>query len=267
MKVVQVQFTPWDKVYNFDPDEFDLKKDDYVIVKTELGSEIGRVVSFLEEDPGDKELKPVIRKANSVDLEKLDNLKERKEALEICREKIDKYNLPMKLIDVSFSFDESRITFAFVADGRIDFRDLVKELTSHFNRTVRLQQIGIRDEARLNGDCGPCGRKLCCRGHLKNNITSITSEMAEVQQVAHRGSDRISGICGRLMCCLAYEEAGYKELIKTIPQIGTKVNVDGRKGEVIGFNALKQSVNVRFPKEKGEKNSVVVEVDLNRNKK
>jgi cell fate regulator YaaT (PSP1 superfamily) len=277
MKIAMVQFSPWDKIYDFDLEEHKVKKGDYVIVNTELGMEMGQVVGFKDNDAcggckacGEKEgekkqIKPIIRKAGERDLEKLPKKKEKDEALNYCRNLIKKHNLAMKLVDVCFSFDGSRITFAFIADGRIDFRDLVKDLTRHYNKTVRLHQIGIRDEAKIMGDYGHCGRELCCRNFLED-LNSITSEMAERQQVIHRGSDRISGICGRLMCCLAYEEEGYDALRKQMPVIGTKVNVDGKRGVVVGQNILKQSVNVSFSNGNGDGN-IISEVDLNRNKK
>jgi len=289
MKVAQIQFTPWDKIYNFDPGDLTLVEGDQAIVKTELGTEIGKVVGFMEIDEksvnnhnkeedqiegaesvgekGDikKKIKPVVRKATSLDLEKLPKQEEKQKAMEYCRKMIIKHELPMKLVDVYFSFDNSRITFAFIADGRVDFRELVKDLTRHFSRTIRLHQIGIRDEAKIMGDYGHCGRVLCCKKFL-NDLTSITSEMAERQQVVHRGSERISGICGRLMCCLAYEEENYEELAKRLPAIGAKVNVDGKRGIVIGHHILKQSVDVQFPGENGEEGTIT-EIDLNRNKK
>lgn len=326
MKIAKVQFAPWDKIYNFDARNIDLTEGDKVIVKTELGTEIGTVAEvkdikgeelekFLdlftspsldrevdaqastqpdsskdtleEAGQGDdktqkedtdspkkdkedapaakkKELKPIMRKASVVDLERLPSKEKKEEAIKFCKEMTSKHQLPMKLVDVHFAFDGSRITFAFIADGRIDFRELVKDLTRRFNRTIRLQQIGIRDEAKLVGDCGHCGRRLCCNRFL-SELTSITSDMAEMQQCAHRGSDRISGICGRLMCCLAFENKGYEELGKKMPAIGTKVKVDGQRGVVVGHHILKQSVDVKFPAESGE-GSTVVEVDLNRNK-
>jgi len=286
MKIVQVQFASWDKVYNFDLANFTLAMGDNVIVKTDLGMEIGKVVGFAEaeeaelaeEKISDKEseeegktqetkktIKPIIRKATSLDLEKRASSEDKEEALEYCRKMVEKNQLEMKLVDVNFSFDGSKVTFAFIADGRVDFRELVKDLTRHFNKTIRLHQIGIRDEAKIKGDYGPCGRQLCCKRFL-GDLASITSEMAEVQQVVHRGSERISGMCGRLMCCLAFEEKGYEELAKNMPPLGTKVNVDGKRGTVVGHHILKQSVNVQFPAEKGEEGSIV-EVDLNRNKK
>ncbi|MFH0892712.1 MAG: regulatory iron-sulfur-containing complex subunit RicT [Candidatus Falkowbacteria bacterium] len=294
MKLAQIQFTPWDKVYNFSANDLNLSEGDKVVVRTDMGIEIGEVVGFVEgeanveeekksvtniaadntETPGNpeetaeanesKEIKPVLRVATDRDMEKVPNLAEKKKALDYAKDLKDKQNLPMKFIDVHFAFDGSRITFAFIADGRVDFRELVKELTRHFGRTIRLQQIGIRDEARVTGDIGHCGQELCCRGHL-NNLVSITSEMAELQQCSHRGSDRISGICGRLMCCLAYEQAGYEHLRGSMPPIGTKVNVDGKRGVIVGHHTLKQSVDVEFAGENGA--VTVIEVDLNRDKK
>lgn len=279
MNIVKIQFALWDKVYHFLRNDIELRLRDKVIVKTNLGLEIGEVVGFLDEkdlskekinvdneDNGeDRELKPVLRLATSEDLATIPGVEEKDLALDYCKKTKEKYNLPMKFIDVHFSYEGSRLTFAFIADGRVDFRELVKDLTRHFGKTIRLQQIGIRDEARITGDVGHCGKKLCCRGHL-TQLVSITSEMAELQQCSHRGSDRISGVCGRLMCCLAYEQEGYEELFKKMPAIGQKVNVDGKRGEVIGHNILKQSVNVRFRGERGE-DSMTAEIDLNRNKK
>ncbi|MFA4942458.1 MAG: regulatory iron-sulfur-containing complex subunit RicT [Patescibacteria group bacterium] len=267
MKIVQIQFSPWDKKYNFiNSENISLKINDQVIVDTDLGLEIGEVVGFLKE-PEEKteELKPVVRLATTEDLDKVVSEKKKQEALVYCQELAEKYNLPMKLVDTHFALNGSRLNFAFAAEGRVDFRQLVKDLTTHFNTSIRLTQIGARDEARVNGDCGHCGRDLCCKKFIKD-FSSITSEMAEAQQVVHRGSDRISGMCGRLMCCLSYEYDGYQELAKKLPPIGAKVNVDGQRGEVLGHHVLKQSVDVKFPGEKGE-GYVVVEVDLNRHNK
>ncbi|PIR13088.1 stage 0 sporulation protein [Candidatus Falkowbacteria bacterium CG11_big_fil_rev_8_21_14_0_20_39_10] len=296
MKIVRVQFTPWDKPYNFSLNNLDLVQGDMVVVKTELGTELGKILEikdiskeelakdgflgglreFSEEkdeaeeekettDNGQKrEIKPILRKATRIDLDSLPKAEDSKKALDYCKQMIDKHELEMKLVDAHFSFDGSRLTFAFIADGRVDFRELVKDLTRNFNRTIRLHQIGIRDEAKLCGDYGHCGRVLCCRKFLKD-LASITSEMAEAQQCVHRGSERISGMCGRLMCCLAYEQLGYEEMAKKMPAIGAKVNVDGKRGIVVGHHVLKQSVNVEFKGEKGD-DRIVTEVDLNRKK-
>lgn len=271
MRIAKVKYAIWDKPYYADPVNHDLSVGDRVVLKTDLGNEIAEVSGFEEIDvekfsggEGDG-LKQVLRQATVVDLEKIPDSEKKEKMLEECKEIVRKHDLPMKLVDLHLSFDGSRLTFAFIADGRIDFRDLVKELTRHFNRTIRLQQIGIRDEAKLDGDCGHCGRRLCCRGHLTDFI-SITSEMAEAQQCEHRGSDRLSGCCGRLMCCLAYEEAGYVESAKTFPPIGSSVNVDGKRGEVVGWRILKRAVDVKFADDDGRGFSIM-EVDLDRNKK
>lgn len=273
MNLVQIQFSPWDKVYNFSSN-LNLNLGDKVVVQTEIGIEIGCVVGLLGEmiekkdeelNDGEKKIKPILHIAAKHELDKMPKESDKQEALAFAKKAKAQHDLPMKFIDVHFSYDSSRITFAFIADGRVDFREMVKDLTRHFNRTVRLQQIGIRDEAKLMGDFGPCGKQLCCQKYLKE-LSSITSEMADLQQCAHRGSDRISGICGRLMCCLAYEQKGYEELAAKMPPIGAKVNVDGQRGVVVSHNTLKQSVMVEFKGDK-EGDKVFTEVDLNRNKK
>jgi len=272
MRVVQVQFSPWDKRYNFDPAGLTIGIGDQVIVKTELGVELGKVVGFQDlsdakiktksesEEPA-AEIKKIIREATSADLKKLPDEKQKKKDFAYCKKIIEKYQLPMKLIDVHYSFDDARITFPFIADSRIDFRELVKDLTKHFSRSIRLQQIGIRDEARFCGDFGHCGRSLCCARFL-GDFNSITSEMAELQQCVHRGSERISGICGRLMCCLSYEEYGYKKLAENLPLVDSEVKVEGRKGRVLARYILKQTVKVLLDEGNGEASGVVeVEVE------
>ena len=290
MRVVQVQFAPWDKKYNFNASDIEVKAGDQVIVKTELGVELGKVAGFTEaletEDKreagaeagpsadspqinsgqaGQVEIKKILRKAAVADLEKLPDEKKKKKDFAYCKKLIAKHQLPMKLVDVHYSFDEARITFPFIADSRIDFRELVKDLTKHFNRSIRLQQIGIRDEARFCGDFGHCGRPLCC-GRFLGELNSITSEMAELQQCVHRGSERISGICGRLMCCLSFEEAGYKELAEKLPPLESEVKVEGRKGRVVAHHVLKQTVSVYFDAGQGEAGGVV-EVEAGKIKK
>lgn len=247
--------------------EIAVETDDKKASKAENG-EITKAAEEIEVTPSNREdfdIQPIVRKLTHHDLDKMTNSEDRKKALEFCIATKEKLGLSMKIVDVHFSFDGSRITFAFIADGRVDFRELVKDLTRHFGRTIRLQQIGIRDEAKVMGDFGHCGKQLCCRKFLKN-FKSITSEMADLQQCAHRGSERISGICGRLMCCLAYEEEGYEDLLKKLPAIGTKVNVDGKKGVIVGHHVLKQSVMVEFSGDNGERGTIA-EVDINRNKK
>ncbi|MCF7820492.1 MAG: stage 0 sporulation protein [Candidatus Pacebacteria bacterium] len=267
-QVVLIKFVSWDKPYNFLPADLDLKLGDQVIVETDLGKEIGTVVGFSKlSDLEDQEnLSQVVRLTEPEDYNDIASKEDKLEAMAYCQEMIKRHELPMKLVDVHISCSKGRLNFAFIADGRVDFRDLVRDLTSHFRTNIRLTQIGTRDEAKMGGDFGPCGRGLCCKKFI-TEFSSITSDMAECQQIAHRGSDRLSGMCGRLMCCLSFEQDCYKELAKKMPALGSKVNVDGKKGVIIGHHILKQSVDVRFPaQEKGEQ-GMVVEVDLNRHKK
>lgn len=269
MKIAQIQFAPWDKVYDFLIPGLEVASGDFVIVGTEMGKELGKIIKIIEllESPKeDRELKPIIKKADYEDIAKLPNQAQKEAALEYCRELVEKHNLSMKLVDVHFSLDGSRMNFAFISDGRVDFRELVKDLVAHFNTNIRLTQIGTRDEAKMTGDCGPCGRGLCCRDFLQE-FSSITSEMAEAQQVVHRGSERISGMCGRLMCCLSYEYEGYKEMAGQLPPIGTKVNVDGSRGIVIGHHILKQTVDVRLAASREDERDLIIQVDINRHKK
>ncbi len=269
MNLVQIKFAPWDKSYTFTAAGLDLNIGDYVILDTEIGEDVGCVFKVFTGEELNQEgtpYKPVKRLAKSSDLDRLPSAEQKEEALRACQELIDHYQLNLKLVDVVFSLSGSRLNFAFSADGRVDFRDLVKDLTGHFGKTIRLTQIGARDEARFNGDCGHCGQPLCCRGFVKD-FFSVTSDMAETQQVVHRGSDRISGMCGRLMCCLSFEYEGYQELNAKLPPLGTRVNVDGQRGVVIGHHPLKQAVDVKFPASKEGERDLIVQVDLNREKK
>lgn len=260
MKVAQIQFMSWDKIYNFDASNFDVKIGDQVVVKTEAGTDVGKIIAvindFKKED--NAEIKPILRKVTTEDLNKAAEYENQKEeAIDYCRKAAAKNQLTMKVIDVHFSLDGGRLTFSFIADGRVDFRQLVKDLTHHFQRSIRLHQLGIRDEARITGDFGPCGRRLCCRSHLKE-LASITSEMADLQQIAHRGSDRLSGMCGRLRCCLAYEKAEYERLAKNLPALGSVVKTPQGKGEVVKWRVLKQTVEVAVDGDRGN----VVEVAI-----
>jgi len=257
MTIVQIQLSPWDKISSL-VDTLGCQLHHPVVVKTELGLDLAQVIDRFEADayaPLDTEVE-LVRLATTNDMESaLDNATKTK-ALQECHAIIKQVGLAMKLVDLKVSLDGGRLTFAFVANGRIDFRDLVKDLTKHFNKTIRLQQIGIRDEAKLIGDQGRCGMGLCCKGHLQK-FTSVTSDMAEVQNLASRGSDRLSGACGRLMCCLAYEAEGYKEALSQLPAIDAKVVIDGKRGTVVGHHTLKGTVDVRLPGEKGEHDYIV----------
>jgi len=248
-QIAQVRITFWDKICEYLVGDFKLEIGDQVIVKTELGTEVGQVVR-LEEKADEKtkseagDLNTIVRKVTTEDLEIMQELEKQKPvAFQYCKKMIDRHQLAMKVIDAYFSFDGSRLIFPFIADGRIDFRNLVKDLTHHFQKSIRLQQIGIRDEAKIAGDFGSCGRKLCCKTHLKE-LSSITSDLADVQQISHRGSERLSGLCGRLRCCLAFEGEAYKELAKNLPPIGTMVKTAQGRGQVIGWHTLKQTVDV-----------------------
>jgi len=251
MRVVEVQFTPWGRIYDFDVGELPVDINDFVIVKTDLGTEMGKVVGIKEMDEKEIEaakieIKPIFRKATTSDMQKFaEKAKQKKGALKICKQLIKKHNLPMKLVDAHFSFDGGRVTFAFVADGRVDFRELVNDLTKTFQKSIRLQQLGIRDEAKISGDIGICGRHLCCQKFLKE-LGNITADLADLQQIAHRGSERLTGVCGRLMCCLAYEQKIYEEYAKKLPVIGTSVRTDYGRGKVVGWHVLKGSVDVEL---------------------
>ena len=272
MLIAKIQFAPWDKSYNFSLGGLELISGDWVIVETELGTELGKIISLasipnnLEAKEGEREIKPIIRKASYDDIAKLPTAEKKAAVLETCQGIILKQSLSMKLVDVHFSYEGNRMNFAFIADGRVDFRELVKELAAQFNVNIRLTQIGTRDQAKITGDCGPCGKGLCCQGAL-TEFSSITSEMAEAQQVVNRGSERISGMCGRLMCCLAYEYEGYKELAAKLPPVGTKVNVDGVRGTVVAQHILKQVVDVKVPANKEDERDSIIAVDINRKKK
>ncbi len=258
-KIAKVQFNFWDQPYDFDTGDLVLAKGDCVIVRTELGMEIGNVVALVAEpEKSDRPLKPVIRKATADDRAKMAKYESRRlEIINDCRRLIRAHALPMKLVNVYFSFEGSRLTFTFTADSRVDFRSLVRDLTRKFQKSIRLQQIGSRDESRACGGFGMCGRELCCRRFL-GEFASITTDMARVQQMTHRGSDRISGICGRLMCCLAYEEKQYHEWLSKMPEVGSMVRTKQGKGVVFDRCLPKQMVKVRLD----DKEQTQVEVPL-----
>jgi len=264
MPIVQVQFSPWDKVYDFFMSgNINAVLGDFVIVETEIGQELGKITAFIDTSKQDGELKSVVRLASLDDAKSVYNDERRDRALSLCQDLITRHNLDMKLIDARYSYAGNRLTFAFVSEGRVDFRELVKDLNASLNLNIRLLQIGSRDEARCEGDCGPCGLDLCCRRFV-NDFSSITSEMAEAQQVVHRGSDRISGMCGRLMCCLSFEYEGYKQMASELPPLGTKIKVEGKIGTVVNHHILAKTVDVRFPPEHVGERALIVRVDPNK---
>lgn len=247
IKVIGVRFRAAGKIYFFDPDKLRIQKGDNVIVETARGVEFGTVVGEPKEVEDDKviqPLKPVLRVATERDKkqEEENKIKEKK-AFEICLEKIQKHELEMKLIDAEYTFDNNKVLFYFTADGRIDFRELVKDLASVFKTRIELRQIGVRDETKIRGGIGVCGRPLCCHTHLPEFIP-VSIKMAKEQNLSLNPT-KISGVCGRLMCCLKHEEETYEELNKKLPNVGDFVNTnDGKRGEVQSVNVLRQLVKI-----------------------
>ncbi|MCI9316170.1 MAG: stage 0 sporulation family protein [Lachnospiraceae bacterium] len=247
IRVIGVRFRTAGKVYYFDPGKLDIKKNDHVIVETARGIEYGTVVGDPKEEEDDKVVQPlkaVLRVATPKDDEQEANNKQReKEAFKICLEKIRKHNLQMKLIDAEYTFDNNKVLFYFTADGRIDFRELVKDLASVFKTRIELRQIGVRDETKILGGIGICGRPLCCHTHL-SEFAPVSIKMAKEQNLSLNPT-KISGVCGRLMCCLKNEEETYEELNRRLPNVGDFVTTDdGHKGEVHSVNVLRQLVKV-----------------------
>ena len=247
IKVIGVRFRTAGKIYFFDPLEFEVKRGDHVIVETARGVEYGTVVcdpKEVQEDQVIQPLKSVLRVATPKDdeQEKNNKIKER-EAFKICLEKIRKHELEMKLIDAEYTFDNNKVLFYFTADGRIDFRELVKDLAAVFKTRIELRQIGVRDETKILGGIGSCGRPLCCHTHL-SEFVPVSIKMAKEQNLSLNPT-KISGVCGRLMCCLKHEEETYEELNRSLPNVGDFVNCsDGVKGEVHSVNVLRQLVKV-----------------------
>ena len=246
-KVIGVRFRKAGKVYYFSPGDEEIKAGQHVIVETARGVEYGHVVLGSHEVDDKKviqPLKPVIRMATAADEEiERRNKEKEKEAFKICLEKIKKHELDMKLIDAEYTFDNNKVLFYFTADGRIDFRDLVKDLASVFKTRIELRQIGVRDETKIVGGIGICGRPLCCASYLSEFIP-VSIKMAKEQNLSLNPT-KISGVCGRLMCCLKYEEETYEELNGRLPNIGDYVTTDdGLKGEVHSVSILRQLVKV-----------------------
>ncbi len=246
-KVIGVRFRTAGKVYFFDPLQFEIKRGDHVIVETARGIEFGTVVAGAHEVEDDKviqPLKPVMRIAGERDIEQeAANKEKEKEAFKICKEKILKHGLEMKLIDAEYTFDNNKVLFYFTADGRIDFRELVKDLASVFKTRIELRQIGVRDETKIRGGIGICGRPLCCHSYL-SDFVPVSIKMAKEQNLSLNPT-KISGVCGRLMCCLKNEEDTYEELNRKLPGVGDYVQTaDGLHGEVQSVNVLRQLVKV-----------------------
>lgn len=246
-RVIGVRFRTAGKIYYFDPSRFEIKKGDHVIVETARGVEYGTVVGGIREVEDSKvvqPLKPVLRIANERDDEQeAANKVKEKDAFRICQEKITKHGLDMKLIDAEYTFDNNKVLFYFTADGRIDFRELVKDLASVFKTRIELRQIGVRDEAKIMGGIGVCGRPLCCATYMPEFVP-VSIKMAKEQNLSLNPT-KISGVCGRLMCCLKNEEETYEELNSHLPGIGDYVTTpDKLKGEVLSVSVLRQRVKV-----------------------
>ncbi|WP_367568784.1 stage 0 sporulation family protein [Lacrimispora sp.] len=247
IKVIGVRFRNAGKIYYFDPVNLEVKAGDHVIVETARGIEYGYVVLGCREVEDEKVVQPlkqVIRMATKADddVEKRNHEKE-KEAFKICKEKIRKHGLQMKLIDAEYTFDNNKVLFYFTADGRIDFRELVKDLASVFKTRIELRQVGVRDETKIVGGIGVCGRTLCCHSYLSEFIP-VSIKMAKEQNLSLNPT-KISGVCGRLMCCLKNEEETYEDLNSKLPSVGDFVTTDdGLKGEVHSVSVLRQLVKV-----------------------
>ncbi|RKD32894.1 PSP1 domain-containing protein [Lacrimispora algidixylanolytica] len=247
VKVIGVRFRNAGKIYYFDPMSLEVKTGDHVIVETARGVEYGYVVlgsREVEEEKVVQPLKPVIRLATKADdeVEKKNHEKE-KDAFKICKEKIRKHGLQMKLIDAEYTFDNNKVLFYFTADGRIDFRELVKDLASVFKTRIELRQVGVRDETKIVGGIGVCGRTLCCHSYLSEFIP-VSIKMAKEQNLSLNPT-KISGVCGRLMCCLKNEEETYEDLNSKLPSVGDFVTTDDNiKGEVLSVSVLRQLVKV-----------------------
>lgn len=246
--VVGIRFKKAGKIYYFDPYELDIEQGDYVIVETARGLEFGEVVigkREVDESEIVAPLKKVIRIATPEDKTKnLENKTKEREAFDICLKKIEEHGLAMKLIDVEFTFDNNKIIFYFVADGRIDFRELVKDLAAIFRTRIELRQIGVRDESKMVGGIGPCGRPLCCSTFL-GDFEPVSIKMAKEQNLSLNPA-KISGLCGRLMCCLNYEQSTYEDIRKKTPTVGSIVKTPDGEGEVVENNILGESVKVKI---------------------
>ena len=247
-KIIGVRFKKPGKIYFFDPGNLEINKNDNVIVETTMGEEIGIVIvpkREIQEEKMATPLKKVIRVANKNDLDSLEKYKKKEpEAFELCQQKIKEHDLNMFLIDCEYTFDRNKLIFYFTAEGRIDFRELVKDLASVFRTRIELRQIGVRDEVKRIGGNGVCGRELCCCTFL-NNFETVSIKMAKEQNIALNPS-KISGNCGRLMCCLKYEQDVYSEKLSRLPKVGALVKTESGEGTVESVEVLKEVLKVKI---------------------
>ncbi len=246
--VVGVRFKKAGKVYYFDPNQFDISENEFVIVETVRGIEYGKVVitkKQVDENDVVLPLKKVIRIANENDRTIVEENKHAaKEAYQVCQQKVVEHNLDMKLVDVEYTFDRNKIIFYFTADGRIDFRELVKDLAAIFRTRIKLRQIGVRDEAKMLGGIGPCGRMLCCSTFL-GDFEPVSIKMAKDQNLSLNPA-KISGLCGRLMCCLKYENDEYEAAKEQLPDLDQRIQTPHGTGRVIGLNILERLIQVEL---------------------
>lgn len=260
--VVGVRFKKTCKVYYFSPEGNEIKKGDNVIVETVRGVEFGECVigpKQIQEEEVISPLKNVLRVATEEDKQKYtENREKEKSAFEICVKKIQENNLVMKLIDVEYTFDNNKIIFYFTADGRVDFRELVKDLAAIFRTRIELRQIGVRDEAKMIGGLGPCGRNMCCSAFL-GDFAPVSIKMAKEQNLSLNPT-KISGICGRLMCCLNYEQKNYEEIRKKLPRVGAIVDTPYGKGEVISNSIIGEKVKIKIATKETE--DAIYEVNM-----
>ncbi|HZH94128.1 MAG TPA: stage 0 sporulation family protein [Tissierellaceae bacterium] len=263
IKVVGVRFKKAGKIYYFDPDKIEVQNNDFVIVETARGVEFGHVVVGPKEVTEEEivtPLKKVLRIALDEDFDThRENKKKAKEALEICEKKVADHNLDMKLVDVEYTFDNNKVIFYFTADGRVDFRDLVKDLASIFRTRIELRQIGVRDEAKMIGGVGPCGQVTCCTRFL-GEFAPVSIKMAKEQSLSLNPT-KISGLCGRLMCCLKYEQDTYEELLEKMPNVGDIVTTPQGRGIIVDTYTLLERVKAKVKLQDGTEDILQFQVD------
>ncbi|KAJ49947.1 cell fate regulator YaaT (PSP1 superfamily) [Clostridium tetanomorphum] len=263
IKVVGVRFKKAGKIYYFAPGDLKINKGESVIVETARGVEFGECVigeKEIREDEIVAPLKNVIRRATEEDIQKhLENKSKEEAAVNICLSKIQQHNLNMKLIDVEYTFDNNKVIFYFTADGRVDFRELVKDLAAIFRTRIELRQIGVRDEAKMIGGLGPCGRAMCCSTYL-GDFAPVSIKMAKEQNLSLNPT-KISGICGRLMCCLNFEQETYEEIRKKLPKTGSMIRTEYGDGEVISNSVVKESVKAKIKAKNGEEFIQEISID------
>ncbi len=249
VEIIGVRFRRGGKIYFYDPDRLSLAEGDEIIVPTARGVEFGivaRAAHEMREDCLPADLKKVLRRATDRDKSQLERNQARRDtARQRCLELIRKHNLQMKLVDVDYVFDGNSITFYFTSDGRVDFRELVKDLASALKTRIEMRQVGVRDEAKAIGGLGPCGRPLCCAMFL-DEFEPVSIRMAKEQNLPLNPS-KISGICGRLMCCLRYEQEAYRDFLRHVPKVGTQVETEKGAGRVTGYDVLNMRVKVETP--------------------